>query len=231
MPSGEGLLWQRSHYAADLLASAWALPLGRRLQRRGGDNMTCSGSPVSAGHARGRAIDRPARTSRCSPCSTHEVHMRFLRSTTLLAVTGALAAACTPDAVTGSVSPRVPAGLPGAPAFDISGSTPAPEILSATLVDKSTVRITFIDNASDEWMTSAYFTPSASFSAGVTANIVGTPGTGERTVDVTLPAGYTTVRLRHGWSSSAVVWSAFSNAATIGSSTGSVATKTKGRGK
>jgi hypothetical protein len=160
--------------------------------------------------------------------------MRFLRSSTLLAVTGALTVACSPDAVTGSASPRVPT-TPTAPAFDYNSSAPVPEVVSATLIDKSTVRITFNDTALDESLVSAYFTPDASYNNAATLNIAGTSSTGQRTVDLALPAGSTTVRLRNGWSSSSastgIVWGAFSGAATITSSTGSSAVKAKGHRK
>jgi len=143
--------------------------------------------------------------------------MRCLRSTASLALTVVLTAACAgADAVTGSK-------VPDPPVFDLDPAAPVPQLLSATVVGRldnthSLVRITFTDTAADEWLTSAYFTPTASFSTAVTMNIEGTVGTGDRTVEVSAPTGYTTVRLHYAWKSSnesGLVWSPFSSPVTI----------------
>jgi len=164
--------------------------------------------------------------------------MRPLRSTGLLALTAGFAAACAPDAVTGSPRARA-AAVPNAPGFEFNVAAPVPQIASATVVGRldnsnSIVRITFTDNATDEWMTSAYITPDASFNSPVTLTISGTPSAGERSVDIYAPTGYTTVRMQNVWKSSSalsgLVWSPFSESATITAAT-STTTKVKGRSK
>ena len=154
--------------------------------------------------------------------------MRCLRSTASLALTVALTAACAPDAVIGASVPESP------PVFDFDPAAAVPQILSATVVGRldnnnSIVRITFTDNAEDEWLTSAYFTATASWGGAVTQNIDAMPGTGERSVDVPAPNGFTTVRLRHGWKGgpSGLLFSSFSDPATIGNVT--TTTRRKGR--
>ena len=151
--------------------------------------------------------------------------MRCLRSTASLALTVALTAACAGDSVTATVPE-------GPPIFDYDPAAPAPQILSATVVGRvsstmSLVRITFMDNAADEWLTSAYFTATSAWGSAVTQNIDGVSGTGERTVDVAAPTGFTTVRLRHAWTggSSGVLYTQFSDPATIGG----VTVTTKGK--
>ena len=148
--------------------------------------------------------------------------MRCLRSTGSLALTLALTAACGPDAVTASRAPEPP------PVFDVNLAAPVPQILAATVVGRldnsnSLVRITFTDTAEDEWLTSAYFTPTESWGSAVTRNIEGTLGTGERTVDVPAPTGYTTVRLHYLWNSpTGSVWSSFSAPVTIANVTAAI---------
>ena len=143
--------------------------------------------------------------------------MHCLRYSASLALTVVLTAACAaPDAVTGS-------DVPEPPHFDLDPAAAVPQLLSASVVGRvdnshSLVRITFTDTAADEWLTSAYFTPTAAFSTGVTMNIEGTPGTGDRSVDITAPTGYTTVRLHYAWKTSnesGLVWSPFSAPVTI----------------
>ena len=151
--------------------------------------------------------------------------MRCLRSTASLALTVALTAACAGDSVTATVPE-------GPPVFDYDPAAPAPQILSATVVGRldnssSIVRITVMDNAADEWLTSAFFTETSGWGGAVTQNIDAFVGTGERTVDVPAPNGFTTVRLRHAWKGglSGVLYTVFSDPATIGNVT--VTTKRK----
>jgi len=161
--------------------------------------------------------------------------MRFLRSTTLVTLTVALGA-CDSDGVTGSARARVPVA-PDGPGFSYNAAAPVPQIVSATVVGRldnahSIVRITFNDTATNEFLTSAYFTPDGGFGGAETQNIAGTPTTGSRTVDLYPSNTATTVRLANAWQGAdGLVFSAFSQAVTIGSSSTVASTKGNGRNK
>jgi hypothetical protein len=118
---------------------------------------------------------------------------KTLRSTLFsAAIMSTALTACSPDA-------GDPVGLiPPRPSF-ATLSLPTPELRSAVLLSTSqafsTVRLTFADNADNEALVSARFT--GTDGVVMTQNIGGTPGTGERVVDVYAMKNVATVSLNY----------------------------------
>jgi len=98
-----------------------------------------------------------------------------------------------------STDTTAPARAVAAPSFAMLSGLPAPELSSAVLVASaqafSTVRLTFFDSADNEALVSASFT--GADGSVMTQSISGTPGTGERVVDVYAQKNVATVQLNY----------------------------------
>jgi len=116
---------------------------------------------------------------------------------------------------------------------------PVPDLRSAQVVGSnqgfSVVRLTFLDTADDEALVSAQFI--AADGSGTTQNIGGTPGTGERVVDVYAPKGVVTARLNYmfndpgGPAICGCLFGMYSTTVPVTSGNGSTSTTTnKGKG-
>ena len=156
----------------------------------------------------------------------------FLSTAFPTAIVSAVLAACSPDATD-------PVGHhPPIPSFAVLDGLPAPELRSAALVGTSqgfaVVRLTFLDNATDEALVSAYFT--AADGSVMTQSIAGTPGTGERVVDVYAPKNVATAQINFMFNDSSVgttcgcLFGPSSSVVTVTSgTTGAASPKRKGR--
>jgi hypothetical protein len=158
-----------------------------------------------------------------------------MRTKTLLstlfptAIMSAALVACSPDET-------APFGrMPVAPSF-ATLALPTPELRSAALVGTdqafSTVRLTFVDNADNEALVSARFT--GADGSVMTQSIGGTPGTGDRSVDVYAMKNVATVQLNYMFkdpsygTTCGCVFGPFSSTMTVSSGT-PVQGKAKGR--
>ncbi len=152
-----------------------------------------------------------------------------MRTLAILAVT--LAAACSEPTAGPTARPV------DGPVFNLyNPSAPIPQLVSAVRVAQDgtfdTIRLTFVDTAEDETLVSAYVSGCVSFAA--TQNIGGTPGTGERVVDVMVPTGFCKAKLRYLWNPTpeiqgSATWGAFSNEVAVTDAAVLVALKKKSR--
>lgn len=130
---------------------------------------------------------------------------------------------------------RVPKASPIMSISDLA----VPDLHSAELVGStqgfSVVRLSFFDTADDEALLSAQFTlPDGS---SMTQNIGGTPGTGERVVDVYAPKGAVAARMNYifndpgGPATCGCLYGAFGPSVPVTSTNGSTSNTTnKGKG-
>ena len=116
---------------------------------------------------------------------------------------------------------------------------PVPELHSAELVGSNQgfaiVRLSFLDTADNEALVSAQFI--AADGSGTTQNIGGTPGTGERVVDVYAPKGVAMARINYmfndpgGPATCGCLFGMYSATVPVTSGNGSTTTNTnKGKG-
>ena len=145
----------------------------------------------------------------------------------------ALSAAACRDAATDSIAPR--AARPSFGMYNPEAPVPVPvsAVRDSVRSGFDYVTITFLDDAVDETMVSAYFSGGADFA--VTQNIVGTPTMGQRSAVVAVPSGYLTVQLRYLWNSTPQIrdsqsWGPFSNQIGVTDSGTRTSTTTKGKG-
>ena len=156
---------------------------------------------------------------------------RLLFRPTLFAL--ALSAAACRDAATDAVAPRA-----ARPSFGMyNPEAPVPVLVSAVRDSVRSgfdyVTITFLDDAVDETIVSAYFSGGADFA--VTQNIVGTRTTGQRSAIVTIPSGYLNVQLRYLWNATPEImdsqtWGPFSSKIAVTDAATLTSTTTKGKG-
>ena len=145
----------------------------------------------------------------------------------------ALTTAACRDGAIDAVAPRA-----ARPSFNMyNPEAPVPVPLSVVRDSRSGVdylTITFMDNAVDETIVSAYFSGGGAFAT--TQNIVGTTTTGQRSAVVAVPSGYLTVQLRYLWNPTPDVqdshtWGPFSSPFALTDAAGVTTTTTKGNGK
>jgi len=149
------------------------------------------------------------------------------------ALVSAVLLGCSNDATTAPAAPVTKASL-----ITSLSTLPVPELLSAQLSGSnggfSIVRLTFIDTANDEALVTATF--AAADGSVTTQSIGGTPGTGERAVDVYAPKGVVTARLNYMFNDASVgttcgcLFGNYSAAVAVTSGSGATtAGKVKGR--
>ena len=151
---------------------------------------------------------------------------RLLFRPTLFAL--ALSAAACGDAATNAIAPS--AARPSFGMFNAEAPVPVPV---SAVRSGDNVTITFMDDAVDETMVSAYFSGGADFA--VTQNIVGTRTTGQRSAVVAVPAGYLNVQLRYLWNPTPEIqdsqtWGPFSTKIAITDGGTGTGTTSKGKG-
>jgi hypothetical protein len=156
---------------------------------------------------------------------------RLLFRPTLFAL--ALSAAACRDGATDAIAPRA-----ARPSFGLyNAEAPVPVPVSAVRDSARSgfdyVTITFLDDAVDETMVSAYFSGGADFA--VTQNIVGTPTTGQRSAVVAIPSGYLDVQLRYLWNATPEIrdsqtWGPFSSKIAVTGAATLTTTNAKGKG-
>jgi hypothetical protein len=145
----------------------------------------------------------------------------------------ALSAAACGDAATNAIAPG--AARPSFGMYNAEAPVPVPvtAVRDSVRSGFDYVTITFLDDAVDETIVSAYFSGGADFA--FTQNIAGTPTMGQRSAVVAVPSGYLTVQLRYLWNSTPEIrdsqtWGPFSIKVAI-TGTGTVSnTTTRGKG-
>jgi len=151
---------------------------------------------------------------------------RLLFRPTLFALV--LSAAACGDAAKNAVAPNA-----ARPSFTMyNPEAPVPVPVSAVR-SGGNVTITFMDDAVDETMVSAYFSGGADFA--VTQNIVGTRTTGQRSAVVAVPSGYLNVQLRYLWNPTPEIqdsqtWGPFSTKIAVTDGGTVTGTTSKGKG-
>ena len=144
-----------------------------------------------------------------------------------------LSAAACRDAATDAIAPR--AARPSFGMYDAEAPVPVPvsAVRDSVRSGFDYVTVTFLDDAVDETIVSAYFSGGADFA--VTQNIVGTPTAGQRSAVVVIPSGYLTVQLRYLWNATPEIrdsqsWGPFSAKIAVTNAATLTSTTTKGKG-